>query len=206
MDTIEFYTTRRFEDKKGNSLGVSACMVDRNKDSRGYVVSYSYLKKRRRLGIFPKTPLLVMERKRFKTLSNIYDMASDERLTVEDQRWIKNRIWEVLFLLTQQHLQALKEEEWVEQEEATIARQSYFKNASRDLPGIRAEVPVDLALCQVDKPCEAISNRKHKSLPLKTHIIHYNDYHQFTREEIADWLDNLHDKEVIDIEFKMEEA
>ena len=37
---------------------------------------------------------------------------------------------------------------------------------------------------------------------LMHYVIHLNDYHKWSRDQIADWLDKLHDDGVIDIAFK----
>ena len=43
-----------------------------------------------------------------------------------------------------------------------------------------------------------------KSRDTRTMIIHLNDHHKWPREKIADWLDELHDAGIIDIEFKVD--
>ncbi len=65
-----------------------------------------------------------------------------------------------------------------------------FSNLARNLPGMES---------LVHYPCG------HHSLKssLKNIIMHLNDHDRWSREKIADWLDELHDAGEIDIEFKV---
>ena len=65
---------------------------------------------------------------------------------------------------------------------STLARQA------NTLPGIKSGVVL---------PCNCFS----RNITLKEAIIHLNDREKWTREQIADWLDELADKGEIDIDF-----
>ena len=69
-----------------------------------------------------------------------------------------------------------------------------------DLPGVETQMPY---WCIYDD-CNRhnFSPGKVGTTTLAPMIMHLNDHHKLSREEIADWLDKLHDEGVIDMEFK----
>lgn len=72
-----------------------------------------------------------------------------------------------------------------------------FEMASHKLPGIKQKMPE----CP-DLKCGV----KESDWTLRGMIMHLNDSHKWTREKIADWLDELHDAGKINIEFEPWEA
>ena len=64
---------------------------------------------------------------------------------------------------------------------------------SFDLPGMKA---------QISPPCGCFSNQVSYFIFLRDSIMHLNDFHkEWTREKIADWLDELHDSGKVNLEF-----
>lgn len=73
-----------------------------------------------------------------------------------------------------------------------------FADLSKVLPGVKN---------LVEYPCEhGHSNlvKEPKQDSIRSVIIHLNDVDKWTREQIADWLDELHDSGQINIEFEVE--
>ena len=66
---------------------------------------------------------------------------------------------------------------------------SIVAKKARSLPAINE---------RVDLPCQCKTGVKQH---LESVVIHLNDYHQWTREKIADWIDELHDNGIINAEF-----
>lgn len=66
---------------------------------------------------------------------------------------------------------------------------SIIAKKARNLPAINERVYL---------PCQCKTGVKQH---LESVVIHLNDYHQWTREKIADWIDELHDNGVINAEF-----
>lgn len=75
---------------------------------------------------------------------------------------------------------------------------SDFSSLSRNLPGMNEMV--DCPACGYDKHLDATVGPQQRSTVWRT-VQHLNDRHRWTRESIADWLDELHDNGVVDIEF-----
>lgn len=75
---------------------------------------------------------------------------------------------------------------------------SQLSKSSNLLPGLfsKVECPCDLCWSSIDGA---------KLTPLKLVIIHLNDQMKWSREQIADWLDELHESGAVDLEFKVEE-
>ena len=73
--------------------------------------------------------------------------------------------------------------------------QSMFSELSHILPGVKEEV---------EYPCKNFEHHVGEKGQIRTIIIHMNDVHKWTREQIADWLDELHDSGVINIEFEVD--
>lgn len=71
---------------------------------------------------------------------------------------------------------------------------SAFSVLSNELPGMSAVVEYPCA----GEECMRVPTS------LRTVIIHLNDIHKWTRENIADWLDELHDSGKINIEFEVD--
>src|SRR5690606_12339199 len=79
-------------------------------------------------------------------------------------------------------------------------KQSYENQSAASTPSLKSrQLPAasktfSESMCD----CEAAS---HYNYTLRDKIIHWNDKHNFSRDAIADFLDELHDKGIIDIEF-----
>jgi hypothetical protein len=67
-----------------------------------------------------------------------------------------------------------------------------MEQAARELPGMNQQVYCPVS-CDVSWTLVTSS--------LKSTIIHLNDYHRWSRDDIADWLDELADAGIIDIDF-----
>jgi hypothetical protein len=67
------------------------------------------------------------------------------------------------------------------------------------LPGMNTKVD-----CPNDNCFDSITKETYYSARLYGMIQHLNDHHKWTREKIADWLDELHDAGTINIEFDSE--
>lgn len=63
-----------------------------------------------------------------------------------------------------------------------------LKRKSKSLPGMKRDV---------NHPCSC----GYAPAPLWNVVIHLNDNHAWSREKIADWLDELHDAGIVNIEF-----
>ena len=87
-----------------------------------------------------------------------------------------------------------------------------LSRASYELPGINAtvELPCDCtrkkSVATEDENWVAIVDTgEPRQSVLRNAIMHLNDEHKWTRERIADWLDELHDQGKINIEFPVPE-
>lgn len=75
-----------------------------------------------------------------------------------------------------------------------------FDYISNSLPAMKSRVDhpqKHMRFLTSHKGCPDSSSLKHM-------VIHLNDVHKWTREQIADWMDELHDAGLIDIEFKVD--
>lgn len=77
---------------------------------------------------------------------------------------------------------------------------SMLQGAAYKLPGVRTTVEMP---CICNETWKAKTGRSHRS-QIYGIIQHLNDECKWSRERIADWLDELHDSGVVDIEFKVE--
>lgn len=66
-----------------------------------------------------------------------------------------------------------------------------LETAARGLPAVGVEL--------ADAPCQCPIG----AISLMDAIMHLNDHHEWSRERIADWLDELHDSGLVDLEFKV---
>lgn len=87
----------------------------------------------------------------------------------------------------------------------TAAGHSSIAQIANTLPGVMEEVPHPAKLspeerCQWEGDPESDFLTKHK-VRIKTLIMHLNDSHKWTREQIADWLETLD----VDLSFKTKE-
>lgn len=67
------------------------------------------------------------------------------------------------------------------------------KILSYALPGMTA---------RVEMPAECLSEHGSKYKVLRSAVMHLNDSHKWSREKIADWLDELHDSGAVNLEFQ----
>lgn len=83
-----------------------------------------------------------------------------------------------------------------------------FAKLSEQLPGIKTEVafPCDCVSRMYDPKADQYVEYPHiiKKGLIHAVIMHLNDQHKWSREKIADWLDELHDTGQVDIAFKVE--
>lgn len=73
-----------------------------------------------------------------------------------------------------------------------VAVMSDASTLSRSLPGVQSFV---------EYPCDCYPPFEHRSATLWNIIQHLNDDDDWSREKIADWIDELHDKKIINAEF-----
>lgn len=79
-----------------------------------------------------------------------------------------------------------------------------FSTLAYELPAVRSMVkhpPMGDPLSYVGK---LLKCKGHEEADLMSMVIHLNDQHKWTREKIADWIDELHDSGIIDAEFHIE--
>lgn len=74
--------------------------------------------------------------------------------------------------------------------------ENQFENASYNLPGVNY-----VTTCPAYNSEEPQKGCVGTSDTLRHNIIHLNDLHKWTREKIADWLDDLHDSGQVNLEF-----
>jgi hypothetical protein len=86
----------------------------------------------------------------------------------------------------------------------TYAGTDQFSTLASKLPAVDQMVKhpsLGDPLSYVGKLLKCKDNRE---MPLQAMVIHLNDHHKWTRERIADWIDDLHDSGIIDAEFHIE--
>ena len=69
-----------------------------------------------------------------------------------------------------------------------------------DLPGAGMRMPY--RCIYDDCGMGSFSSKNIRTPTVASVVMHLNDYHKLSREQIADWLDKLHDDELVDLTFK----
>jgi hypothetical protein len=86
----------------------------------------------------------------------------------------------------------------------SVITPSNIESASRGLPGMDTDVDCPVGECN-DMNMNKFGEWEvigHQRGSLWRIIQHLNDQHRWTREKIADWIDELHDKGIINAEFQ----
>lgn len=99
-----------------------------------------------------------------------------------------------------------------------VSGNSGFSSASKNLPGVNKVVDYPCGCVQTATPLQSVLFKdfpehleeieknigKIKTGKVWGIVQHLNDHHGWTREAIADWIDDLHDKGIINAEFEVE--